>query len=469
MGGPCQSFMENSAIIGRSTDLGVVLGFLQLVFILLIILYQWRNQLQVRRGYRNAASNLIVPAYLWIFGTYLIAGLWMVGVGLGVDSVSLNAGEADYIDAVFASLAWGFYNMVLIGTAFFLCQTGAGLRALYTASRYGCIAGVVIAAMQFCTYTAQRWAPGSEDEIALGLMGAYEGLLFLFYIALVLLPQRFLYRRSAGIVYAWFWVITLPFQITSSVLMYLQVDAGYCFYIAFPLFIFGITRPWVLYYVLRKDSQYWQGGWAEVANDRDVRSPLLGVAMSAAPALALSEQLDEVPARRYIHYAEIELDNGKNFAGQTSLLGAGGTARVFSGRYNGHAVAIKMLFCVEFTEEIISNYTRESHIMYNLRHPNIVHLFGLCVVPPVISLVMERCTGNLSELLQRSRINEIDPETMLFFAIDCASAVSYLHQLSPPIIHMDLKSNNFLVGEYRVPRYQRKEGGVIVGEWREDE
>jgi serine/threonine protein kinase len=136
---------------------------------------------------------------------------------------------------------------------------------------------------------------------------------------------------------------------------------------------------------------------------------------------------------------------------------AGGTARVFSGSYQGNAVAVKMLFCVEFTEEIIRNYTRESNIMFKLRHPNIIDLFGICVVPPIISLVMERASGNLNELLTKCRVEDIDDETMLFFSIDCASAVAYLHQLASPIVHMDLKSSNFLVCEYTVGRWTKGE------------
>ena len=41
-----------------------------------------------------------------------------------------------------------------------------------------------------------------------------------------------------------------------------------------------------------------------------------------------------------------------------------------------------------------------------------------------------------------------DWETKLKYAVQCAKAVAFLHSRSPPIVHLDIKSSNFLINKY---------------------
>jgi serine/threonine protein kinase len=99
--------------------------------------------------------------------------------------------------------------------------------------------------------------------------------------------------------------------------------------------------------------------------------------------------------------------------------GAGGTSRVFKGKYRGDPVAIKMLYCVTLTPETVENFFQESRLLSRLRHPNIVHMVGVCVMPPAICMVMELCKGSLFENLRLPGL-KLDWDQRLCMALDCA-------------------------------------------------
>eukprot|EP00041_Stephanoeca_diplocostata_P029570 m.877724 g.877724 ORF g.877724 m.877724 type:complete len:125 (+) comp23583_c0_seq4:364-738(+) len=85
-----------------------------------------------------------------------------------------------------------------------------------------------------------------------------------------------------------------------------------------------------------------------------------------------------------------------------------------------------MLFCLELTEETIRNFFSESKMLCGLRHPNIIHVTGVCVVPPSICMVMELCKGSLRELLELPSSSDLAWGDRLSMATDCARAVACL-------------------------------------------
>ncbi len=107
-------------------------------------------------------------------------------------------------------------------------------------------------------------------------------------------------------------------------------------------------------------------------------------------------------------------------------------------------------------------------IIANLRHPNIVRLWGVCVLKPEreIWVVLEFAKdGDLYQLLKSdadidwfSRLKYfLFPLICIFvfimfssFAIQAARAVNYLHDREQPIIHRDIKSSNFLISKYKL-------------------
>eukprot|EP01036_Dinobryon_divergens_P032656 gene32656-42296_t len=135
-----------------------------------------------------------------------------------------------------------------------------------------------------------------------------------------------------------------------------------------------------------------------------------------------------------IDFREIELGE---------QIGGGGVGVIYKGYFRSQPVALKTLFDSRISDELRSEYMNELLVMSKVKHSNIVGFVGACMTPPNLCFVMELCECSLYKLLhvERYRFSMRDNIQM---AIDVASAMEYLHSLSPPIIHRDLKSLNIL-------------------------
>ncbi|KZV57514.1 hypothetical protein F511_32342 [Dorcoceras hygrometricum] len=86
-------------------------------------------------------------------------------------------------------------------------------------------------------------------------------------------------------------------------------------------------------------------------------------------------------------------------------------------------------------------------IMKRIRHPNVVLFMGAVTKRPHLSIVTEYLPrGSLYRLIHRPATGEsLDERRQLRMALDVAKCINYLHRLTPPIVHWDLKSPNLLV------------------------
>jgi serine/threonine protein kinase len=102
-----------------------------------------------------------------------------------------------------------------------------------------------------------------------------------------------------------------------------------------------------------------------------------------------------------------------------------------------------------FTQQLESKIQAEAGLLASLRHPHIVTFMGICKAPPCI--ITELCSnGSLLDVVKRARASpalaaELTWPRRLRMALDAATGMLYLHALSPPLIHRDLKSPNLLV------------------------
>ncbi|KAL5988448.1 hypothetical protein ACLOJK_036212 [Asimina triloba] len=110
-------------------------------------------------------------------------------------------------------------------------------------------------------------------------------------------------------------------------------------------------------------------------------------------------------------------------------------------------VAVKVLTDQDFHEDHLKEFLREVAIMKRVRHPNVVLFMGAVTKRPHLSIVTEYLPrGSLYRLIHRAAAGEIlDKRRRLRMALDVAKGINYLHCLSPPIVHWDLKSPNLLV------------------------
>eukprot|EP00041_Stephanoeca_diplocostata_P029569 m.877794 g.877794 ORF g.877794 m.877794 type:complete len:814 (+) comp23583_c0_seq12:281-2722(+) len=461
-GGSCQDFSARRFFQG-SSYITFSLGVVQLLVCVYIISRHYIAKYRVKTGKVHNNTGILNPTYALVLLAYgTISGI------IGLLNIMLEVKKYPdkdnaMVDSIVVGVAYGLFHSVLEGIGVFLCLQGLGSRALKKTLKYSLGIGAFFGGLQTFSYLFEYWAPNGSIEYGFAVKLGGEFLLFVGYLLLVVLPYRILSRRPAAVSYATFWTAYRFVYIVLLFLIYYDVDSAYCLYLAFTLVVYGACIPIVVFRTLRKDEDYWQGRIEKNFADflgpgtrtpsvADIRTPLLGTSIDPPAAQALGDELDRLSEGcETVSFAYLELPAASRRS--EKLLGAGGTARVFKGKYCQEPVAIKMLFCLELTEETIRNFFSESKMLCGLRHPNIIHVTGVCVVPPSICMVMELCKGSLRELLELPSSSDLAWGDRLSMATDCARAVACLHAHRPPIVHKDLKSPNFLIGRQMVPSW----------------
>ncbi|CAH0493972.1 unnamed protein product [Peronospora farinosa] len=227
------------------------------------------------------------------------------------------------------------------------------------------------------------------------------------------------------------------------------------------MLIWGSITPLVIWNLLRADTEYWRG-----MGQRACDLQLLSLPDSYI-------QLDECISSDRIHsLIEMHKDFVIDFAhlNLRQKIGVGSSATIFSGRLQPRCpVAVKVYAPYRLTEEVVAEFSHEAALCASLIHPNIVKFYGMCVCPPSICLVFELCQGSLEDIScaqaqARSQRRDtrhqlgltgkvkdaqtLDHQQMLVnvaYMLDCARAVAYIHSFSPPFLHRDIKTANFLV------------------------
>eukprot|EP01116_Phalansterium_solitarium_P009574 TRINITY_DN2378_c0_g1_i1.p1 TRINITY_DN2378_c0_g1~~TRINITY_DN2378_c0_g1_i1.p1 ORF type:complete len:838 (-),score=246.88 TRINITY_DN2378_c0_g1_i1:323-2836(-) len=133
-------------------------------------------------------------------------------------------------------------------------------------------------------------------------------------------------------------------------------------------------------------------------------------------------------------------------------IGRGAFGIVFSGEWQGHKVAIKMLKAEgeQVDERELKNFINEATLMTRMEpHPNVVMMIGFTIPPSPMCIVMEFIArGPLWGYLTSSV--EITQETKLMFILGIAEGIKYLH--SQGIVHRDLAARNVLLGWDYTPK-----------------
>lgn len=101
-------------------------------------------------------------------------------------------------------------------------------------------------------------------------------------------------------------------------------------------------------------------------------------------------------AVRLLNFAYISLDKNKQ-------LGSGSFSRVYLGRYRKKPCAVKLIFTVDLTIEVIQRVAAEAQLLSLIRHPNVVDILGVSVLPPSVCILLELCVyGSLGDALRHN-------------------------------------------------------------------
>ena len=123
-------------------------------------------------------------------------------------------------------------------------------------------------------------------------------------------------------------------------------------------------------------------------------------------------------------------------------LGNGGWGRVVRATFRNEQVAAKCLHHQIISEYNVQHFVREMQISSRCHHPNLLRFLGATLEGDPIILT-ELMDTNLYDAI---RCHELKDHQIILLLQDIASAINYLHNLSPePIIHRDISSSNVLL------------------------
>jgi len=145
---------------------------------------------------------------------------------------------------------------------------------------------------------------------------------------------------------------------------------------------------------------------------------------------------------------------------EASCLGRGSYGSVYKGTLFQKPVAVKIIdilmsgesgsskYQTEQAQKLLRDFRRECAVMTKIRHPNLLLLIGLTVDPDEnrVLIVTELMKCSVFDLLHK-REGSIPFSLRMKFAVDASLGMNFLHNSDPPIIHLDLKTENLLVDE----------------------
>ncbi|KLU87633.1 AUR protein kinase [Magnaporthiopsis poae ATCC 64411] len=157
--------------------------------------------------------------------------------------------------------------------------------------------------------------------------------------------------------------------------------------------------------------------------------------LASGSAAAEKQQQESVPKQFHLGMFEIGRPLGKGKFGRVYL------ARE---RSSGFICALKVLYKSELSHGGVEKQVRrEIEIQTNLRHPNILKLYGHFHDSKRIFLILEfAAKGELYKHLRRE--NRFPEWKAAQYIAQMASALRYLHRKN--VIHRDIKPENILVG-----------------------
>ncbi|PKA53218.1 putative LRR receptor-like serine/threonine-protein kinase [Apostasia shenzhenica] len=140
---------------------------------------------------------------------------------------------------------------------------------------------------------------------------------------------------------------------------------------------------------------------------------------------------------------------------QSHKIGRGGFGTVYKGILrDGTPIAAKVLSAE--SRQGLNEFLTEIDVITNVKHPNLVQLFGCCVEGKNRILVYEYAENNSLDhalLGFNSERAKMDWGIRSQICIGIAKGLAYLHEgVEPPIVHRDIKASNILLDKTFFPK-----------------
>ena len=120
---------------------------------------------------------------------------------------------------------------------------------------------------------------------------------------------------------------------------------------------------------------------------------------------------------------------------------------MYKSEYREAVVAVKVLNVPEELDTL-NEVAREIRFLQTIRHPNVVMFIGAGKTGHGCSFLVTEFVprGSLRDVLDNESVSLTLP-LKLHLAIGAAKGLNFLHTLTPPRIHRDVKSANLLVSQ----------------------
>ncbi len=165
-----------------------------------------------------------------------------------------------------------------------------------------------------------------------------------------------------------------------------------------------------------------------------------GFAQRPEPAASVAA---EPPVQYTINHKDLQYT-------ERDCIGSGSFAQVYRGLWKGTEVAIKKLTLQQgLSLETGCEMRQEAAIMRRLNHANVMALYGICVDPGHISLVLKYLPNGSLFKMVNDLTRPLDWPMRLKLSLGVAKGIQYLHMQK--IIHRDLKSLNILLDKDDTP------------------
>uniref|UniRef100_A0A0R0GZM8 Protein kinase domain-containing protein n=3 Tax=Glycine subgen. Soja TaxID=1462606 RepID=A0A0R0GZM8_SOYBN len=159
-------------------------------------------------------------------------------------------------------------------------------------------------------------------------------------------------------------------------------------------------------------------------------------------------EIDGYPLDNVRQFSDKELRLATDNYNPKNKIGRGGFGTVYQGTLrDGRRIAVKTLSV--WSKQGVREFLTEIKTLSNVKHSNLVELIGFCIQGPSRTLVYEHVeNGSLNSALLGTRNKNMKLEWRKRSAIclGIAKGLAFLHEeLSPPIVHRDIKASNVLL------------------------